>query len=383
LSRNLTGFLIDAWTLRGQLFQVNEFRITSVAEQAAEYLRNQILRGHWSDTMPGRHELAEELGINHKTVESALKQLETQGLLAKQGVGRGRRIQRVEGKKNLRSLRIAILTGMPADRTQDFLVDIKQRLIADGHVAFYTKSCQYDLGMDPRRIARLVKHSVADAWVVVAGSREILEWFSSQEVPAFALFGRWKGLPIAGGGPDKAPAYAQATRKLLEHGHRRIVLLTHRLRRLPVPGASESAFLAELKSAGIAPGSYHLPDWEETVDGFQARLESLFRVTPPTALIVDTAPLFAGVEQFIARRGLRAPENISLVCTDESTTFLWQRPPVSHIRWDKRPVVRRVVNWAANIGHGQADLRQTLTRAEFVTGGSIGPAIGLETRNPG
>lgn len=49
---------------------MNGFRPTSVAEQAAEFLRARILRGQWGDTMPGRHELAVEMGINHKTVEA-------------------------------------------------------------------------------------------------------------------------------------------------------------------------------------------------------------------------------------------------------------------------------------------------------------------------
>ena len=41
-----------------------------------------------------------------------------------------------------------------------------------------------------------------DAWVIIAGSREVLEWFVEQQIPAFALFGRRDGLPIAGVGPD-------------------------------------------------------------------------------------------------------------------------------------------------------------------------------------
>jgi len=37
-------------------------------------------------------------------------------------------------------------------------------------------------------------------------------------------------------------------------------------------------------------------------------------------------------------------------------------------------VVRRVVRWAANVANGHPDTRQTLTKAEFVEGGTIGPA---------
>ena len=327
--------------------------------------------------MPGRHELAAELGINHKTVETALQQLEKQGILTKQGTGRGRGIVLPDGKKGLPSLRIAILIGRPLDRAQDFMINVKHRLTEDGHMAFHPRPCLHDLGMDVRRVAKLVRDTAADAWVVVGASREVLEWFAMQPVPACAMFGQRDGVPLAGGGPDKSPAYAEATRQLLELGHRRIVLLTHRLRRLPQPGTSERAFLAELASAGIEPADYyHLPDWEETVDGFHARLESLFQVTPPSAMIVDSAPLFSGVAQFLSRQGLRVPEDVSLVCTDESPGFRWHRPSVAHIRWDRGPVVRRVVNWAANISRGKTDIRQVPTPAEFVPGGSIGPVRG-------
>ena len=38
-----------------------------------------------------------------------------------------------------------------------------------------------------------------------------------------------------------------------------------------------------------------------------------------------------------------------------------------------RPVVRRVVRWVNNVARGKNDRRQTLTKAEFVEGGAIGP----------
>ncbi len=40
--------------------------------------------------------------------------------------------------------------------------------------------------------------------------------------------------------------------------------------------------------------------------------------------------------------------------------------------WDSGPVLRRVVRWVANMGRGKEDRRQTLTKAEFVEGGTIG-----------
>jgi DNA-binding LacI/PurR family transcriptional regulator len=89
--------------------------------------------------------------------------------------------------------------------------------------------------MNVKRVARFVRNTEADAWVVTAGSRDVLKWFVTQQLPVFALFGQFGDLPIAGTGPDKAPAYAEAVRSLVAHGHRRIVLMARPQRRNPQP----------------------------------------------------------------------------------------------------------------------------------------------------
>lgn len=355
---------------------VSEFQPMAISEQVAEHLRKQIFLGRWSGTMPGRSELAEELGINHKTVERALRQLETEGLLVRRGQGKPRGIELPGGRKALASLRVGILPGMGGDRHLEFMVDLQHRLTEEGHMPFYTSRSLYDLGMEVSRVARLVEQTPTDAWIVIAGSGEVLEWFAGRITPVFALFGRRYGLPVAGSGPDKAPAYVAATRALLDLGHRRIVLLAFSRQRVPEAGKSERAFLSELEAAGIEPGAYHLPDWEETREGFQARLDALFRTTPPTALIVDSVPLFGAAQQFLASRGLRVPQDVSVISTDNSEAFWWCCPPISHMRWDSRPVVRRVVSWAAGIARGKRDRRQTSYPAEFIRGGTIGPVNG-------
>ncbi len=62
------------------------------------------------------------------------------------------------------------------------------------------------------------------------------------------------------------------------------------------------------------------------------------------------------------------------VGADDAPYFEWCRPSVAHIRWDSQPVVRRIVRWAANVSCGKKDIRQLHTKAEFVPGGTIGPA---------
>ena len=349
-------------------------RILSVAEQTAENLRTGLREGRWSGRLPGVVRLAAECDVSTRVVRAALRQLEREGFLAARGHGRSRAVAAPGGAEiPQRSLRVGILLFGREDRHVGYMVELQHALETAGHVTFCADKSQIDLNFEVRRVIREVSHSPADAWVVSAGSREVLAWFAAQPVPAIALFGRRSGVPIAASGPDKVPAYTEATRQLIRHGHRRIVLLCRKLRRLPEPGRIERAFLTELAAQGCPVSDFNMPDWEETVAGFHALLGELFRSTPPTALIVDEVPLFIAAQQFLAGRNLLVPKQVSLVSADDDPAFAWCHPAISHIRWNAGPVIRRIVRWAAAVSQHRTDLKQALFPAKFVTGGTIGP----------
>ncbi len=351
--------------------------VFSITEQVAAHLRGELQRelqrGRWSGMMPGRDQLAEDLEVSRKTVELALKRLEEEGLLVAQGAGRRRQITARAGLAP-QLLRVAILAYEQSDLKLDYVLDLQHRLMEAGHSVRLASKSLVDLNLDAKRVARLVKETEADAWVVLAGSREVLESFVGQGVPVFALFGRRRELAIAGAGPDKARVFGDVARRLVGLGHRRIALLAMTARRLPEPGLPERMFLQELARHGIPISPYNLPDWEESPEGLQRLLDSLFKMTPPTALLIDEAVLFHAVRHHLAQRGIKVPDAVSLVCTDPDRTFTWCRPSIAHIHWDSGPVVRRVVGWAKNVANGRKDQRQTLTPAEFVEGGTMGVA---------
>jgi hypothetical protein len=66
-------------------------------------------------------------------------------------------------------------------------------------------------------------------------------------------------------------------------------MLCREERRKPQPGFVERLFLQELETRGILTGSYNLPDWGNTMEEFHAGLDSLFRISPPTALLCSYA----------------------------------------------------------------------------------------------
>jgi DNA-binding LacI/PurR family transcriptional regulator len=78
------------------------------------------------------------------------------------------------------------------------------------------------------------------------------------------------------------------------------------------------------------------------------------------------------------KRGLRIPEDLSLICTDHDPGFQWCQPSVSRIRWDSRQMIRRIVRWAENLRAGKDDRRKGFSKARFVEGGTIGPVAGTK-----
>jgi len=353
---------------------MSEIRFLSKIEQMAAHLRKEMVRGRWEGLMPGRLELATQLGVNSKTVEDALRQLEREGLLVPQGVGR-RRLIVLPKDLNAPAMRVKILSydKDKGDRQLHFMVDALHRLLSMGHSAGYASKSLKDLGMDLSRVRRYAQKQETDAWMIIAGSKEILDWFARQAKPAFAIAGRRRGVPIAGIGPDKTVARRAAVSRLVALGHRRIVTIVREERRKPTLGFPERAFLQDLEAHGIKTSRYNLPDWNDDAEGLHRCLDSLFQHTAPTALLIDEMALFVATQQHLAQHGILAPRDLSLICLDPHPVFSWCQPTVAHINWDYAPIVHRMVNWANNVARGEDDRRQSFTRAEFVEGGTIGP----------
>lgn len=342
---------------------------TTITEQATMHLREGLLEGRWRGSLPGRDQLAADLGVSPMTVARAVKQLEDEGLVASQGNGRPRLIVLPESLRSHATLRIAVLRFEPEDTELYFVVDFVHQLREAGHQVVYADQTQRGLKLDVKRVAKLVEKTGADAWIVIAGSDDILEWFAAQAKPCFGLFGGISRLPIAGAGPSKNKAYAAAASRLVALGHRRIVVLTRHADQTP----TMIPFVRELEAMGLPVGRYNRPSFGDTPEELQQILVSLFATTPPTAIVAMNLDVFLAVQQFLARRQLLVPEHVSLICGDPNPSFDWCRPTIAHIRWDSAPWIRRIVRWAENIARGKHDTRKAIMDAEFVDGGTIGP----------
>ena len=350
-------------------------KTATIPEQVAAHLREGIAGGRWVGVLPGRDQLAAELGVSARSVQKATTLLTKEGLLVSEGQGKRMSVRLPDGGLEANPIRVGILCFNQANQGDQYLIELRHQLEDAGHIAVVPQEGLQELGMKVSRVARVVKATKADAWMVMSGSREVLQWFSDQGIKVFAFAGRRFELPIAGTGPDKASSYTEVVRHLVGLGHQRIVLLCRRHLRKPAPSLATRAFLEAMAAAGLPTGDYNLPEWDESPEGLSTILDSLFKTTPPTALMLDEPHVFHATHHYLAQRQLRVPQDVSLVCTDGSPGFAWCRPSVAHIHWDYQPVVRRIMKWVGHVARGVEDTRQGFTKAHYVEGGTVGPPL--------
>lgn len=343
----------------------------TVVDQLVIYLRELITSGELGEKMPGVRKLAGKLGVSSNTVTAAIEQLSVDNLLLPQGHGKRSKIATLGGMKKT-TFRLAMLSYERADAEIDYVVEIQRRLREAGHIVIMADKSLMDLGMRVERIAKLVAQTEADAWLILSAPKHVLQWFVDQSLPAFALFGRFRQLPIPGTGLDKIPAFRAAIRRLVELGHRRIVLLQPDHNRKPTFARLVIESLEEMEKHGIKTGPYNIPDWEQSPAGLRRCLDALFAFSAPTAILFDRSNELLGAQIYLAHRGILAPRDVSLVCDDDSA-FDWCVPSISCIQWQSHSWVRQVVHWADCLANGKEYRIQRFTKATFVERGSIGP----------
>lgn len=330
-----------------------------------------MLTGRWRDALPGRDMLAAELGVSHTTMETAMRRLAKEGMLVSQGAGKRRRIVLPAGKTIQPHFDVNILLFESVDRYSPLLMGLLDQLHNNGITAKFATKSLLDLGMNAKRISRFVRQTPSDAWILCAASHEVLESLSNQSAPVFGFYGGWSKLPIAGLGVRKD--IQSVVSRLVNLGHRRIVLLARGDYSNPEKHLFIREFQDALRNEGIEPGAYHLPVLGYQPEDLHRRLATLFINKPPTAIFVSEVAVMLAVRDHLSRRGIIAPRDVSLICYDHHHSFAWCQPVLAHYKWDNAPVYRRVVRWCKNIALGKSDYRQTFSKSSFIEGGTIGP----------
>jgi DNA-binding LacI/PurR family transcriptional regulator len=123
-----------------------------------------------------------------------------------------------------------------------------------------------------------------------------------------------------------------ATRHLIELGHRRIAIIGGP-EHLWSSRARLAGYRAALEAAGLpTAGELIRRDDFCTEGGRRQARELLAMAQPPTAIVAGNDPQAFGVLQALGERGLRAPDDLSVVGFDDVPVASWATPALTTIR---------------------------------------------------
>jgi len=356
----------------------------TAAEMAAEAIKAEISTGRWAERLPGSRTLAAETGVSQPTVAAALAILVETGWLESGG---DRRAFRVVPRTlvdvpvtapSAKARRAVIAThadvGDLPHTTRRVIEATREKLGRRGwaveivtfdfiHAKRPHKSWDHLLPIDP------------DVPVIaVFGRQPIGEWALKHGVRMIFLGGIIAGLPIPMVGVRSALLAAEAMKQLTALGHRRIVLPL--CDRPPSFAAGiKDAVRSGLESVGVSyVASYHTPESPyQRPEVVWNMIESAMDRAVPTGIILLDWKELVTVSCLLTKRGLRIPEDVSVILLNEQMEADWFSPKLSCFRFPVMRLAQLLTRWIE--GQPLEESARILS-ADFEAGESIAAPSG-------
>lgn len=307
----------------------------SMATYALGILRQFLAEGEWQEQLPGERALALRIGVSRPTLHEALLILEKEGALRRRPKAAWQILatpeQAARGPRKVLFLSPLKLEDFDAFALHQYTV-LSGHLSERGHETEAIRLPAIGKQGAERMLADLSRQHRPDAWVLYRCGPETQAWFARSGLPAVVMGSAPDELNLRSIDVDYRAAGRHAMATLLRLGHRpeRIVYLMPAERLL---GHTEAlAGIAE----GLGKGSGE-PRFA-TVAGNPAdlcrKLDGLWRGEPPTALIILRPLQALTILTHLGRKGVRFPEEVSLLALDDNPVLSRLVPVPSHYRKD-------------------------------------------------
>lgn len=350
-------------------------RPRSLAGQSADWIRGQIEAGGLGPALPGENELARMLDVSRPTVRAALGLLEREGVLAISSQGMQRRVKRGWfGKSRLgpsvRFLLASPLHEMPAGY-QAVMREMRVRMASHGVQISFQVSAAFRAEDPARILAKEIKAAECDVWVLADGTPEMEEWLEDKQIPCMCLGGSYDNhLPRAGG--DGNRAIRAAARSLLELGHERIVYPLHNAYGVQMV----APFRKVLEEYGVTWNeSFHAPHWRDHPANWYPLLGRMFSAPkPPTAFLTLGVSNLLPVLTWLGHRGLRVPEDVSIINMLDDPLLEFLYPPITGYRLDRDKLCHAAVDLVLRVAQaGKPFDEARMVPLQVVEGRSTAP----------
>ena len=355
---------------------MNKHTMKSGAEQVADMIESHIVRGLWTEQLPGVKSLACELDVNHKTVAKALEILEGRGRLAPAAGRRARRVlsgrQRVLSNESKSTKRLLILHPRIDDSEVNDYVPyqwIWQRLagkaVVKGVAAVHHKKVRIFLDqlIALHAADALLMYNLPLAWTE-AGLQRLPCYFAGGTLP--------KGREVSYFAHSTINTLKGIFETLGKLGHRQVFLprqlfgMGIRERILSLTNAQEW----DLNLPKVPDDFCVHVHGEDPATWMQMWKHQFLKLMPTAVVVTDICHLLS-FYGFCQSRGIRIPEDVSVAVMDFSQDACWLTPAPAMCHFPRKEGTRHFEAW---IKHGLKSVGSELVSLQLSLGGSLGPA---------
>ncbi len=239
--------------------------------------------------------------------------------------------------QSLVSGRSRMLGLVVSDITNPFFPELikgfEEVALQNGYDVFVA-STNYDPSRTALCVRRMIERKIDGVAIITSEvDPSLTDSFAGRKVPLVFLDVGKIGRDVSNVKVDYAHGIAQAVQHLRSLGHSRIGFISGPLH-LESVRERRDAFLANLGGRPAGAGAEAmLEEGDHKVDGGRAAMLRLLGRTPrPTAVVASNDLTAIGALRAIRQRGLRVPEDISVVGFDDIQMAEFTEPPLTTVR---------------------------------------------------
>ena len=348
----------------------------SLSEQLAIAITQEIESGLLKDKLPGYRELEKRYDVSRRTCENAARILEANRIIGPPEPGKMRRILRKKIRprksKKLRLLVVVDSLHRPTPLDADLLIQIENFWKVD-QGELNRVECDLSRIRKPKaQLKKWLKTSETDCLLFETIPPHWLNPVENLGLPCYAMggsIGNSMGI-LSGSGFKLAEHIAKSLQKLIELGHREILLVMGRATDKSMKSAIQAqtdrilADHQEVSLSAMIPDLVSLTDWENWWHKELVKKQ-------PTVVLTDSVYLGLSLHSFCLARRIEMPRDLSMVVFDDAEFLTWLNPIPTRYRYKTDQAFRHFRCWVRS-GFIPGSIKFCTT--DLIEGDTLGPA---------